>query len=476
VSDRPLRVVVVGAGPAGFYAAAALLDADAFEVRVDLVERLLAPYGLVRYGVAPDHPKIKNVIRVYERVALDDRVRFLGNVTLGTDVTVEDLHRHYDALVYAVGAQTDRTLGIPGEELGGCLASTVFVAWYNGHPYYADFSLDLAHRSVAVVGIGNVALDVARILAQSASSLATTDIANPALARLRRSDVTDIHVLARRGPVHAKCTPGELQELGRLEGVSVVVDERDLVLDDADTALLDSDRNAAKNLEILRGFAASPGRGDRRVHLHFFASPTEVLGDGGMVTGLRIQRNELRVSDDGSWDLVGSGEDQVLDVTMVIRAIGYRSEPIPGVPFDHTRFLIRNHEGRVIDDSGQVVPREYVVGWAKRGPRGLIGTNKADAAGTIALAREDLHRLGPARDVDPDPDAMARLLEERGVRVIRFAQWQLLDRLEVARGEGEGRPRVKFIRHHEMLDALDGAGDDEAGKPEPRNGDPGDDE
>jgi len=425
-------------------------------VRVDLIERLLAPYGLVRYGVAPDHPKIKNVTRVYERVALDERVRFLGNVTLGEDVSAEELHRHYDAIIYAVGAQTDRMLGVPGEELQGVLSSTTFVAWYNGHPTYADLSIDLSHRRVAVVGIGNVALDVARILARSSSTLATTDIADHALTRLRHSDVTDIHVLARRGPVHAKCTPGELQELGALEDVSVVVAPRDLELDPTDQAILDADRNAAKNLEILRGFAdADVPETGRRVHLHFFASPVEILGEAGTMTGLRVQRNELRVSDDGSWELAASGETRELDVTMLIRAIGYRSEPVPGVPFDTTRFLIRNDDGRVVDDAGQVVPRAYVVGWAKRGPRGLIGTNKADAAETVVHVLDDLSRMGPSTGVDPDPDALIRLLEDRGVRVIRFAQWQLLDRLEIARGEKEGRPRVKFVRRDEMLDALD---------------------
>lgn len=464
MSDRPHRVAVVGAGPAGFYAAAALLDDEAHEVRVDLIERLLAPYGLVRYGVAPDHPKIKNVTRVYERVALDERVRFLGNVTLGEDVTAEALHRYYDAIIYAVGAQSDRMLGIPGEELQGVLSSTTLVAWYNGHPTYADLSIDLGHRGVAVVGIGNVAIDVARILARSSSTLATTDIADHALSRLRQSDVTDIHVLARRGPVHAKCTPGELKELGSLDGVTVVVDPRDLALDPTDEAELEANRNAAKNLEILRGFAeASAGAGadGRRVHLHFFASPVEIVGEAGTMTGLRVQRNELRVSDDGSWDLVASGEERELDVTMLVRAIGYRSDPVPGVPFDATRLLIRNDDGRVIDDSGQVVPREYVVGWAKRGPRGLIGTNKVDAAETVVHVRDDLGRLGPSPDVDPDPDGVIRHLEERGVRVIRFAQWQLLDRLEVARGEKEGRPRVKFVRRDEMLDALDDPGDAE---------------
>jgi len=459
-TSRPLRVAVVGAGPAGFYAVSSLLDSKDWPVSVDLFERLLAPYGLVRYGVAPDHPKIKSVTRVYERVALDDRVRFLGNVTVGGELPVEDLRRFYDVIIYAVGAQTDRIMGIPGEELAGSISSTAFVSWYNAHPDYADFALTLDHEKVAVVGIGNVALDVARILARSTGELARTDIADPALARLRQSRVTDVHVLARRGPAQAKCTPAELKELGEIEGVDVVVDPKDLVLSPSDEALLARDRQTARNLDILRGFAATPPTNARRVHLRFFVSPIEVVGEHGTVEEIRLERNELQHAPDGSASVVGTGEVELLDVSLVIRAIGYRSVPLPGVPFDERRGLIPNQRGQVIDpDTGSRVEREYVVGWAKRGPQGLIGSNKGDAAETVATLLGDLPDLGLNHRIDPDPEAVLAHAGTLGIRYTEFDHWQLLDRLETDRGEAEGRPRVKFVRTEDMLRQIDGPED-----------------
>jgi len=453
---RPLRVAVIGAGPSGFYAVAALLESAGLEVRVDVFDRLPAPYGLVRYGVAPDHQKIKMVARVFEKAASDPRVRYFGNVHFGPDLSHADLLRHYDQVVYAVGAQTDRRLGVPGEDLPGSWSSTEFVAWYNGHPDFrgADYRLD--HRQVAVVGIGNVAMDCARVLAKPAEELATTDVSDEALEVFRASRVTDVHVLARRGPAQAKCTPPELKELGEIDGVAVIVDGDEIAEPEASAM----DRQAEKNLEVLRGFAertASGGWGEarRRIHLRFLVSPVALLEEDGRIGGLELERNRLVAGPDGRVRPRGTGEREVLPVTAVIRAIGYRSVPLPDVPFDESDGIIPNLEGRVLDpETGRPLPREYVVGWAKRGPSGLIGTNKPDAAATVARMLEDRAALEAGGAADRDADAVPELLAARGVRSVTFADWRELDRLECERGRSRGRPRVKLCGIEEMLEEL----------------------
>jgi ferredoxin--NADP+ reductase len=454
--DRPLRVAVVGAGPSGFYAVAALLDAPDLHVRVDVFDRLPAPFGLVRYGVAPDHQKIKLVSRVFEKAAKDPRVRFFGNVELGRDLSRDDLERLYDAVIYAVGAQSDRRLGVPGEDLEGSWSSTEFVAWYNGHPDFADADYPLDHEQVAVVGIGNVAMDCARLLARPAEDLASTDISDQALEVFRRSRVTDVWVLARRGPAQAACTPPELKELGELEDVDVLVDAAQL--DDPETAG-EPDRQTAKNLEIFRQLAERGDRGmARRIRFRFLVSPVEVLGEDGRITGLVVERNELRPGADGTMRPAGTGETEVLPVTAVIRAIGYRSLPLPGVPFDERRGVIPNRDGRVLDsDSGEAVPRAYVVGWAKRGPSGLIGTNKPDSQATVETLLADL-AADPAAMAAPaagaGPAAIGELLAGRGVDFVDYEAWQCIDREETRRGEVSGRPRVKLCMIDEMLAAV----------------------
>ncbi|HEX2163560.1 MAG TPA: FAD-dependent oxidoreductase [Thermoanaerobaculia bacterium] len=452
--ERPLSVAVVGAGPSGFYAVAALLDCGR-EVAVDVFDRLPAPYGLVRYGVAPDHQKIKLVERVFAKAAGDPRVRFFGNVGLGSDVTRDELLDLYDQVVYAVGAQSDRRLGIPGEELPGSWSSTEFVAWYNGHPDFvgADYRLD--HAEVAVVGIGNVAMDCARVLAKPAEELAATDVSDPALDAFRQSRVTDVHVLARRGPAQAKCTPAELKELGEIEGVEVMVDGDEL--EAAAVGDGELDRQAQKNLEIFRGFAERTAGGAwrearRRIRFRFLVSPVEIEAaeGGGGIGGLVIERNRLVAGADGRLRPRGTGETETLATTAVIRAIGYRSVPLPGVPFDEEAGLIPNREGRVIDpEAGAPLGREYVVGWAKRGPSGLIGTNKPDAAETVARMVKDV----PALPADPPRPAAAieRLLAGRGVDWVDFEDWRRLDELECARGKAAGRPRIKLCAVEEML-------------------------
>jgi ferredoxin--NADP+ reductase len=383
-------------------------------------------------------------------------VRFLGNVELGRDVSRGDLLRLYDQVVYAVGAESDRRLGIPGEDLPGSWSSTELVAWYNGHPDFAGADFPLHHEQVAVVGIGNVAMDCARVLARPAEDLATTDVADEALAALRGSHVTDVHILARRGPAQAKCTPPELKELGELDDVDVLVDAADLEGAGEEGEL---DRQAEKNMVLFRELAERGDRGSkRRIHFHFLVSPTEVTEADGAIGGLTVERNRLVADDAGRVRPRGTGETFVLPVTAVIRAIGYRSVALPDVPFDDRQGLIPNRDGRVVDAPGSdaVCPREYVVGWAKRGPSGLIGSNKPDSQQTVEAMLADRPTLPPAADeAARRPEAVTELLAERGVRWVTFADWQRLDDLEVARGAEQGRPRVKMCLVEEMLAALD---------------------
>ncbi|HSM14072.1 MAG TPA: FAD-dependent oxidoreductase [Thermoanaerobaculia bacterium] len=453
--DRLLRVAIVGAGPSGFYTAAALLARKDLAVSIDLIDRLPTPYGLVRYGVAPDHPKIKLVIRVFEKICLDPRVRYLGNVDYGRDLSLADLRRCYDQVVFAVGGQSDRRLGIPGEDLANSLSSTAFVAWYSRHPDFLDLAVDLGVESAAVVGIGNVAIDVARVLARDPEELAATDISDDALAALRASRVRDVHVLARRGPVQAKCSPAELKELGELAGVDLLVEPRDLELDAASEAELAADAQAQKNLDLLRAFAERGATGaERRIHLRFLASPLELEPDGGRVARVAVERNRL-VERRGGVAAEGTGEIEKLPAGLVVRAVGYRSLPLPDLPFDERRGVVPNAGGRVLDPaSGETLAGLYVAGWVKRGPTGLIGSNKPDGAETAAAMVEDLAGLAGA--AEPDPAAVDRLLAGRGARVVDFPAWQRLDRIEVERGRPLGRPRVKMGAIAEMLAALDG--------------------
>ncbi|HXT22082.1 MAG TPA: FAD-dependent oxidoreductase [Thermoanaerobaculia bacterium] len=451
-AEQPLRVAIVGTGPSGMYAAAALLAQPGLHVSVDLIDRLPAPFGLVRYGVAPDHQKIKNVNRVFDKTAQDSRVRFFGNVQLGRDLDRADLLRHYHQVVYAVGAQADRSMGVPGEELAGSYSSTEFVAWYNCHPDLADARFELGHESVAVVGIGNVAMDVARILATRAEELQKTDIGDHALEHLRVSGIREVWVLARRGPVQAKCSPPELKEISELEGVQVVVEPGELEVDPASAEELAADRAAQKNMEIFRELAAAPVDAEKvLIRFRFCVSPVEVLGRDGKVAGLRLERNRLESDGRGGTKALGTGEHEELPVTMVIRAIGYKSLPLVDLPYDARAGLVPNREGRIVDAQGNVLPGEYVVGWVKRGPTGLIGTNKPDAAETVQAMLADLPKAAPLPVDGADLGAVPTLLASRGARAVDYAEWRRLDAREVERGQPQGRPRVKFLRLEEML-------------------------
>ncbi len=453
-AGRPLRVAIIGAGPSGFYAAGSLLQQKDVAVTVDMFDRLPTPYGLVRYGVAPDHPKIKSVTKVYERTAADPRFRFYGNIRFGRDINHADLRQHYDQILYAVGAQSDRKLNIPGEDLAGSVSATEFVAWYNGHPDFADLDFDLSCEAAVVVGVGNVALDVTRVLAKSVDELKTTDIADHALAALAASKIKDIYVLSRRGPAQAKFTPPEIKEFGELAIADVVVDAAALDLDEASAAEVAASSETQRNLAHLQEYSTRPLTDkERRVHFCFLVSPVELLEEEGKVAAVRIEKNVLRADESGYLNAEGIGEFETIPAGLVLRSVGYKGIPLEDVPYDKRRGTIPNDQGRVKNpESGEIISGEYVVGWAKRGPSGVIGTNKPDAVETVAMMLTDLPNLVPAQQ--PDPTAIDALLEERKLDFVTIEGWRILDQLEVAKGEEEGRPRIKFTRIQDMLEAL----------------------
>jgi len=449
VSGRPLRVAVVGSGPAAFYAAGQLLASEDPVVQVDLIERLPTPWGLVRLGVAPDHPQLKTVSRAFEKIAQRPGFRFLGNVEVGRDVSHEELAARYDAVIYAVGSQTDRRLGIPGEDLPGSWAATELVAWYNGHPDFQALAFDLSVERAVVIGNGNVALDVARMLALTREELAPTDAADAAIEALAGSGVREIVVVGRRGPVQASWTPTELQELGELAGADVLVDPAELELDPASEAELASASNLVqRNVEILREFAArTPSSKARRIRLRFRLSPVAILGSE-RVEAVELVRNRLEAGAGGRVRAVPTDEREVLPCGLVFRSVGYHGLPIPGVPFDEGSGTIPNEAGRVLGSGGAPLPGIYCAGWIKRGPTGVIGTNKKDATGTVDALLEDA-RSG--RLPQPAAGSLDELLAERGVEVVTYAGWEAIDAVERARGAEQGRPRVKLCSWDELL-------------------------
>jgi ferredoxin--NADP+ reductase len=453
--DNPLRVAIVGSGPSGFYAAEALLAGER-TVEVDMFDRLPTPFGLVRAGVAPDHPKIKNVTRRYEKTAQHEAFRFFGNVEIGSDLTAAELAERYHAVIYAYGTSADRRLGIPGEELPGSHAATEFVAWYNAHPDFAEREFDLSCERAVVIGNGNVAADVARMLALTREELESTDTADHAIEALAASSVREIVILGRRGPAQAAFTNPELRELGEMVAADVVVDSDECELDEVSREYLETeaDATARKNVEILKEFAQrAPAGKPKRIVLRFLRSPVEIQGDG-RVERIVVARNELVRDESGRIRARDTGERETIECGLVLRSIGYKGTALPGLPFDAERGVIANEGGRVTGEDGAQVEGQYVVGWIKRGPSGVIGTNKKDAQETVAnlFADLDTGRM-PSPPLAADREAIVSLLAERKPEaVVSYEGWCAIDEAERRRGEPQGRPRVKFCRVDEMLE------------------------
>ena len=458
-TENPLRVAIIGSGPAAFYAADYLMKQPPLVIEIDMFDRLPTPYGLVRGGVAPDHQKIKSVTKVFEAIASRPNFRFYGNVELGKHLTLADFKDHYHQILYSVGAQTDRRMGIPGEDLIGSHPATEFVAWYNGHPDFRDRQFDLSAERVAVVGVGNVAIDVARILSLTPKELAVTDMADYAIDALSHSRIKEVHLLGRRGPAQAAFTNPEIKELGELEDADAIVLPEESVLDPLSQADVDArkDPTLLKKVEILQGFAPrAPTGKSRQLFIRFLVSPVELMGDSaGRVVKMRTVRNVLYKTETGTISPKPTDQFGELNVGLVFRSVGYRGMPLADVPFNDKWGVILNEKGRVIDSTSRLpLPGQYASGWIKRGPSGVIGTNKPDSVETAVCMLEDLQKNVTLLPTQPDATSIDKLVRERQPQFISFADWKALDKLEVAKGVAQGRPRVKFTCVDEMLAAL----------------------
>jgi ferredoxin--NADP+ reductase len=457
---RPYYVAIVGAGPSGYFAAASLLrfaDSSVAEggpdVHIDMLEMLPTPWGLVRSGVAPDHPKIKSISRTFEKTAADPRFRFFGNIEVGSHISADDLAARYDAVVYAVGTQSDRALGIPGEDLPGSVAAVDFVGWYNAHPHFAEMAPDISSGRAVVIGNGNVAIDVARILVTDPDVLAATDIADHALDALHHRGVSEVVIAGRRGPLEGAFTTLELRELGELEGVDVIVDPDDIAgITDEDAAA--AGKTVAANIKVLRDYSTresthdstrEPREGMRRITFRFFTSPVQITGNE-RVEAIVLGRNELYIDEHGRAVARDTGQRETLPAQLVVRAVGYRGVAIPGLPFDERSGTIPHTEGRITDRAG-----DYVVGWIKRGPSGVIGTNKSDSQDTVNTLIADL-ASAQLREVGPDyAEELATWLVGAQPELVTDDHWQLIDTHERSAGEPHGRPRVKLVKVADML-------------------------
>jgi ferredoxin--NADP+ reductase len=455
---NPLRVAVVGSGPAGFYAAEHLLRHEGATAEVDMFDRLPTPYGLVRAGVAPDHPKIKSVIRVYEKTAGRPEFRFFGNVEVGRDITVAELQERYHAVLFAYGTSVDRHLGIEGEDLPGSHSATEFVNWYNAHPDFADREFDLNCERVVVIGNGNVATDVARMLALTREELEVTDTADHAIDPLADCGVKEIVILGRRGPAQAAFTNPEVRELGEMARADIEIEPTEVELDELSEEWLDSDDASPtnrRNVEIFTEFSQREPEGkEKRIVLQFLRSPVEIQGNG-KVERVVVAKNELYRDDSGAIRPRDTGERETIECGMVLRSIGYKGVPVTGAPFDERNGVIPNEGGRVKDpESGEQVPGLYATGWIKRGPSGVIGTNKKDGQETVDNLFADLEAGNiPEAPLAADRDATEALLNERKPDHVTFEGWEAIDAAEVERGKPHNRPRVKFCRVEEMVEA-----------------------
>lgn len=456
--STPLRVAIIGSGPAAFYAAEHLFKQPDLSVAIDMFDRVPTPFGLVRGGVAPDHAKIKTVTRIYHQIASNPTFRFYGDVELGKHLTLADLKSHYHMILYATGAQTDRRMGIPGEDLKGSHPATEFVAWYNGHPDYSHLQYDLKQERAAVIGIGNVAIDVARMLCRTREELVKTDVADYALEALANSNIKEVYLMGRRGPAQAAFTNPEVKEVGEMLGAEAVSLPDETELDPGSMEDAEKDPQIRKKCEILRGYCVRKAEGGKpkTLHMRFLVSPVELIGNGdGQIVKMKIVKNVLQRDKTGTMRPKATDKFEELPVGLVFRSVGYLGVALPDVPFDDWHGVIPNDKGRVVNPETKE-PRtgEYCTGWIKRGPSGVIGTNKPDSVETIVSLLEDQARgvcLDPAH---PDPESIDRLVRERQPNFFSYQDWVKLDEMEVARGKAAGRPRVKFTTRDEMLKAL----------------------
>jgi len=458
-NDQPLRVAIIGSGPAGFYSVSNLLKHADVCIEMDMYEKLPTPFGLVRAGVAPDHQKYKSVTRGYDKSANASSFRFFGNVEFGKHITLQDLRAYYHQVIFATGAQTDRPLDIPGETATGSHSATDFVAWYNGHPEFTDREFDLSVRSAAIIGLGNVAVDVARILCKEPEELQSTDITDYALDALRHSNVDTVYILGRRGPAQAAFTTPEIKEMGELHATDVHVQADEVELDAVSRAALaeSGDKNAIKNVEVINEFAQWQASGKRKqLTIRFLVSPTEIVADAdGRVSGVRLVRNAAYRAEDGSVRVKPTTAEEVLPVQLVFRSVGYLGVRLPDVPFDAAAAVIPNREGRVVDEQGDAHIGMYVAGWIKRGPSGVIGTNKTDAKETVACMIEDVRDGNCWQPAHSAVSDLIALLRSRQPDLVTYDDWRSLDQIEVQKGLQADRPRVKFTDVSEMLSVLE---------------------
>jgi len=450
-AERPLRVAIVGSGPSGFYSAESLLKQD-MNIKVDMFDKLPVPFGLVRYGVAPDHLKIKNVTKVFEKTASNPKFSFFGNVTVGKNISVFELNKFYDAVIFAYGAESDRQLGISGEDLVGSYTATEFVAWYNGHPDFQDHHFDFSQEVAVIVGNGNVAMDVARILCKTPEELKATDINQNALDVLAESKIKEVHVYGRRGPVQASFTAPEIKEMGELADCYPVINPQDLELIESSKKELEDPTNAGrkKNYEIMQHFLSiQPNGRKRKFVLHFGRSPIEIIGKG-RVQKVRFEINKM-TGEPNKQKVRGTGKFEEIECGIFFRSVGYVGLPIKGLPFSAQAGVVPNQMGRVMD-SEQIFTGWYVAGWIKRGATGIIGTNKPDADETVKSLLEDIEHLNPCEI--PSSEELLKFLKDREVRVVTFGDWKKIDAAEIERGAKLGKPREKFARVTGMLSAI----------------------
>ena len=456
-AQNPLRVAIIGSGPAGFYTVSNFLKNKELVVEFDMYDRLPTPFGLVRAGVAPDHQKDKSVQKAYDKSAQLPNFRFFGNVEYGSDVTMKDLRKHYHQVMFSTGAPFDRNLGIPGEDLDGCFSATEFVAWYNGHPDFADRKFDLSQENVVIIGVGNVAIDVARMLCKTHDELSVTDVADHALLALKDSKVKNVYILGRRGPAQAAFTPPEIKELGEFEDADVTVPLEESKVDAASLALIENDKNAIKNINFISEYAERTIQGKSRLlTIRFLVSPLEVIGEDGKVKSVKVVKNKLVENQDGTFRPVATEETENIPAGLIFRSVGYKGKPLPDIPYNENSGTIMNDSGRVIEADGTPVCGLYTAGWIKRGPSGVIGTNKTCAQETVARMIEDIGMGKVNIPEDPSIGGAEDLINGIDSAVVTYPEWQNIDRSELQRGEAQGRPRVKYTDIDEMISIAKG--------------------